>query len=189
MIEVKNIQKSFDGKTVLENLSFSVPKNGVLAIVGESGIGKTTLLRIIAGLEDADSGTIEIKETKTAYKFQEPRLFPWLTALENISEVIEEANRAEIAASYLEAVGLSHAAALYPDQLSGGMAQRVALARALAYNADLLLLDEPFSAVDETTKTALLSLVKQYGKEHAVILVTHDADEINALGASVMVLS
>ncbi len=189
MIEVTNIQKSFDGKIILDNFSFSIPKTGVFAVIGESGIGKTTLLRIISGLETPESGTVKTGNAKIAYKFQEPRLFPWLTALENIAEVIEDDARFEIAKSYLEAVGLIHASDLYPDQLSGGMAQRVALARTLAYNADILLLDEPFSAVDEKTKSDLLSLVKQYSENHAVIIVTHDADEIDALHASVIALS
>ncbi len=188
MMEVKNICKSFDEKKVLKNVSFSIPKTGILAIVGKSGIGKTTLLRIVAGLETADSGTIESNSVKIAYKFQEPRLFPWLTALENVTAVIEPNACSEIAHSYLSSVGLSDAEKLYPDQLSGGMQQRVSLARALAYEADLLLLDEPFSAVDDETKKELLSLVKHYSQNHAVILVTHDADEIKALNASVITL-
>lgn len=185
MMEVKNLAKSFGEKTVLNNVSFSVPCTGVHAIVGKSGIGKTTLLRLIAGLDTPDSGMIVTDNVKIAYKFQEPRLMNWLTALENVAIVIEDKeNTEQIALALLEKVGLFDAAPLYPDQLSGGMQQRVALARALAFEGDVLLLDEPFSAVDEETKRSLMSLVKQYAKTHAVILVTHDPSEIESLGAS-----
>lgn len=189
MIEVKNIVKSFGKKTVLNNVSFSVPNAGVYAIVGRSGIGKTTLLRLIAGLDTPDSGSIDAKNVKIAYKFQEPRLIDWLTALDNIAVVIEDKSTAvELARAWLATVDLSDVALLYPDQLSGGMQQRVALARALAFEGDVLLLDEPFSAVDEETKQTLLSLVKQYAQTHAVILVTHDTSEIETLEASVIPL-
>ncbi len=185
MIRIQNITKSFDGNKVLDDITFDLSNTGTLAIVGRSGIGKTTLLRIIAGLETADDGIVEIDDAKIAYKFQEPRLFPWMTAVENVSAVTETA---EDAMDLLAKVELTHAADLYPDQLSGGMQQRVALARALAYHADVLLLDEPFSAVDEETKALLLSLVKQYAETHAVIIVSHDQSEIDALGASVLTL-
>ena len=189
MIEVKNIVKSFGKKTVLNNVSFSVPNAGVYAIVGRSGIGKTTLLRLIAGLDTPDSGSIDAKNVKIAYKFQEPRLIDWLTALDNVAVVIEDKSTAvELARAWLATVDLSDVALLYPDQLSGGMQQRVALARALAFEGDVLLLDEPFSAVDEETKQTLLSLVKQYAQTHAVILVTHDTSEIETLEASVIPL-
>ena len=187
MIEVKNLAKSFGKKNVLNNVSFSVPSTGGYAIAGKSGIGKTTLLRLIAGLEAPDAGTILTEGARISYKFQEPRLMNWLTALENVAIVVEDKEKAnEFALALLEKVGLSDAASLYPDQLSGGMQQRVALARALAFEGDVLLLDEPFSAVDEETKKDLLSIVKQYSKTHAVILVTHDPDEIESLGATVI---
>ena len=189
MIEVNKLTKAFGGKTVLNNVSFSVADRGVYAVVGKSGIGKTTLLRLIAGLDTPDSGTIVTNNLKIAYKFQEPRLMKWLTALENVSVVIEDKADAEkIALAWLKKVDLAEASSLFPDQLSGGMQQRVALARALAFDGDLLLLDEPFSAVDEETKHALLSLVKQYAEDHIVILVTHDPSEIEALNASVIPL-
>ena len=189
MIEVKNIIKSFDEKNVLNGVSFRIPDTGIYAIVGKSGIGKTTLLRLIARLDTPDSGNIETNNVKIAYKFQEPRLMEWLTALDNIRLVVEDKSAAaEIAQAWLTVVGLSDAAELYPDQLSGGMQQRVALARAFAFGGDVLLLDEPFSAVDEETKRILLSLVKQYAQNHAVVLVTHDTSEIEALEATVIPL-
>ncbi len=188
-MKLQEITKTLDGKKVLDALSLSIPPKGILAIIGRSGIGKTTLLRIIAGLEKPDKGSITDAEIRVAYKFQEPRLLPWLTALDNISAVIDGADAKEKAQIYLEKVGLSDAALLFPHQLSGGMAQRVALARALAYEANLLLLDEPFSAVDENTKDSLLSLVKQYGTNHAVVIVTHTPEEIAALDASTFTLA
>lgn len=189
MIKVKNIVKRFDEKVVLNNVSFDIGDVGVFAIVGRSGIGKTTMLRLIAGLDTPDAGSITADNTKIAYKFQEPRLLNWLTTLENVAVVLEDKTTAkELALTWLEAVGLSDATNLYPDQLSGGMQQRVALARALAFEGDVLLLDEPFSAVDEATKQSLLLLVKQYAKNHAVVLVTHDPGEIEALEATVISL-
>ena len=187
MIEIKNLAKSFGEKNVLNNVSFSVPSTGVYAIVGKSGIGKTTLLRLIAGLEVPDAGAVVTEDARIAYKFQEPRLMNWLTVLDNVAIVAKDKEKAnELALTLLEKVGLSDAASLYPDQLSGGMQQRVALARALAFEGDILLLDEPFSAVDEETKGDLLSIVKQYSEAHTVILVTHDPNEIEALGATVI---
>ena len=189
MIAVKKIVKKFDQKTVLNNVSFEIGDVGAFAIVGRSGIGKTTLLRLIAGLDIPDEGSITTASAKIAYKFQEPRLMNWLTALENVAIVVDDkSNALNHARTWLEAVGLPDAADLYPDQLSGGMQQRVALARALAFEGDVLLLDEPFSAVDEETKSGLLSLIKQYANTHAVVLVTHDHDEIEALDATVIPL-
>lgn len=188
-MKIQEISKTFDGKKVLDRVNLFMPHTGILAVTGRSGIGKTTLLRILSGLEDPDEGQIVDAEIKIAYKFQEPRLFPWLSALDNVAAVLEGEHAEQKARELLDRVGLSDATSLLPSQLSGGMAQRVALARALAYNADLLLLDEPFSAVDDSTKASLLSLVKQYGENHAVIIVTHDPAEIEALGASIFALN
>lgn len=185
MLKIESLTKSYGENTVLRDLAFTVNDTGIYAIMGSSGIGKTTLLNIIAGLEPADNGNVINTFQKISYKFQLPHLFPWLTAAENIKVVSETAN----ASALLEAVGLAEAAEQYPNELSGGMQQRVALARALAYNGDLLLLDEPFSAVDEETKKQLIALIKRYGEAHAVILVTHDRAEAEALDAQILELT
>lgn len=189
MLNLKNLAKSFGGRQVLHNVSLSCGRKGIIAIMGSSGIGKTTLLNIIAGIESPDEGMVENSFAHVSYKFQEPRLLPWLTALENVKLVISDKAKAERqAVCSLAEVGLAECIHQYPDQLSGGMQQRVALARALTCGGDLLLLDEPFSAVDEETKKSLLALVKQYGESHAVLLVTHDKAEAEALGATVIEL-
>ncbi len=190
MLKLNNISKSFGDKLVLDRVSLQIGTRGITAIMGQSGIGKTTLLRIISGLETADSGTVESTFKRISYKFQEPRLFEWLTAIENIKVAIgDTTDGVEIAKSYLQKVGLSESADLYPNELSGGMQQRVSFARALAYEGDLLLLDEPFSAVDEKTKQILISLVAEYAQNHAVILVTHSTEEASALGATIVTLT
>lgn len=183
MLKINNLYKTYGDKTVISDLSFSCPDRGVIAIMGASGIGKTTLLNIIAGLVAFDSGEVCNSFKKTSYKFQEPRLLDWLTAKENISSVMPKGGDAD---KWLEAVGLLDSAEKYPSELSGGMQQRVSLARALAYGGDLLLLDEPFSAVDADTKQRLIALIKDYSKNNAVILVTHDLAEANDLDAEII---
>ncbi len=163
-----------------------LPHTGITAVMGKSGIGKTTLLRVLAGLIKPDSGNFESTFERISVKFQDPRLFEWLTVLENVTAVLDGKDKNAdqcVAKHWLSAVGLQDDMDKYPAELSGGMAQRVALARALAYEGDLLLLDEPFSAVDDGTKDILLSLISEYAKTHAVLLVTHTQEEAVALGA------
>ena len=183
MLKINNLYKTFGDKAVISDLSLNCPDRGVIAIMGASGIGKTTLLNIIAGLEVFDSGEFVNSFKKTSYKFQEPRLLDWLTAKENIAAVMPKDEEAD---KWLEAVGLLDSAEKYPNELSGGMQQRVALARALAYGGDLLLLDEPFSAVDAETKQVLISLIREYAQNKAVILVTHDLTEAEELNADII---
>lgn len=187
MIKIKNIIKNYGNTRVLDGFSMECPERGVIALMGASGIGKTTLLNIIAGIEKADSGKIESTFKKTSYKFQEPRLFNWLTALENVKAVLPD-NSKEDARMWLELVEMSDSGDKYPHELSGGMQQRVALARALAYGGDLLLLDEPFSAVDIDTKRILINAVKNYSQSHAIILVTHDIAEAEELDATIITM-
>ena len=187
MLKINNISKKYGDNEVIRSFSMVCPDIGAIAIMGASGIGITTLLNIIAGIEKADSGEIESTFEKTSYKFQEPRLLEWLTARENIEVVLPSVSKNE-ALKWLEAVGLTDSFDKYPSELSGGMQQRVALARALAYQGNLLLLDEPFSAVDAETKKILIDIIKEYAKDHAVMLVTHDISEAKDLNADIIVM-
>ncbi len=173
-IELKNITKSFDGKTVLDGISFTVPEKGIFGIFGPSGSGKTTLLRLICGLEKPDSGEITgTKGKKFSVVFQEDRLIDTLSSAENIALV----SNTEKAGYFLEKVGLSDAAGKYPPELSGGMSRRVAIARALAYAGDILILDEPFKGLETGLKERIKDIICEYAQSHSVILVTHDEEE------------
>ncbi len=179
MMEFQNVSFSYDGrKKVMDAFSFSLRDGEILAIMGESGCGKSTLLHLAAGLRKPVDGKIFSTHKKIAYVFQEPRLFPWLTVEENILAVMdgkEKSQNAERVKVLLDAVHLTDSATAYPDTLSGGMKTRVSLARALAYDADLLLLDEPFSALNDELRQELCTWLRNYIKEHgaSAILVTH----------------
>lgn len=176
MVEFKNITKKYGDRTVLEGFSLKPDVGTKVVIMGESGCGKTTLLRLLSGLEAPDGGEI-ISDEKVAVMFQEPRLLPWKTALENIRAVLKK-EQFFLADKYLLAVGLKDDGNKFPRELSGGMAQRVAFARFLAFaeatDATLLLLDEPFSALDDETGTKMLALLKEFSMNKTVLIVTHD---------------
>ncbi|AGT11159.1 ABC-type nitrate/sulfonate/bicarbonate transport system, ATPase component (plasmid) [Paracoccus aminophilus JCM 7686] len=188
---------------MLRNLDLDIEPGEILAIVGASGSGKTTLLRVLAGLEEADSGSISIDGDPVsgvgpgrAVIFQEPRLLPWLTVLDNVAFGLEMQGRTKLAArryaeSYLRLVGLGDFSAAYPAQLSGGMAQRVGIARALAVQPGILLLDEPFGALDAMTKITMQEELAGIWQREGVtmVLVTHDLEEAIYLADRVLVLS
>ncbi len=179
MIAVKNLAKSF-GKTVLfSGLSFEIANGEKVLLSAPSGVGKTTLLRILCGLEKADRGKISgIAPGDVSYLFQEPRLFPQLTALENVTCIHPDPQAAAPAAvELLEKLGLSDALDKYPDELSGGMKQRVALARTLSMNRPLVFLDEPFTALDPELKDSVRALVKKVCEDKTLILVSHDPED------------
>ena len=168
-ITVNNISKSFDKKEILTDISLEIPDKGIFGIFGPSGCGKTTLLRILSGLEEPDSG--EIKDNKKfSVVFQEDRLMPTLTVLENVAAVSDEKN----AKHRLERVGLSDSLDKYPAELSGGMSRRTAIARALAFDADALILDEPFKGLEAGLKEHIARIICEYAQNKTVILVTHD---------------
>ena len=157
--------------------------------MGDSGCGKTTLLRLIAGLEKPQKGTITCNAKHIAYVFQEPRLFPWLTVAENLRAVMtncEDADQAVLQA--LETVGLAENANSYPDELSGGMKIRASLARALVSGGDLFLLDEPFSALNEELRHSLAEKLKAIFKERGItaILVTHQLSDAEILADQII---
>ena len=189
----------------IRNLTFSIPQGQLVCIVGPSGAGKTTLLKCIAGLLPPTSGTLELEgkpitgpPRTMAVVFQEygRSLYPWMSVQANVELPLKtagmgKAERRQRTAEALDAVGLGDAGDKYPWQLSGGMQQRVAIARAVAYRPQILLMDEPFAAVDAQTRADLEDLVRKIWKELGVtvLFVTHDIDESVYLGQRVIVLS
>lgn len=186
MLEVQGLTVAFGGHTVLRGVDFALPRGARAALMGPSGSGKTTFLRVLAGLQKPDSGTVRVPAQKIACVFQEPRLLPWLTAAQNVNVVLSDREETlPQATAWLERFGLGGAAAQYPAELSGGMQQRVALSRAMAYGADLLLLDEPFKAMDDALRRSVMQTVADAAGDAAVLLVTHSAEEAEALGCTV----
>jgi sulfonate transport system ATP-binding protein len=191
--------KRFVGRAepVLGELRLSLSAGEVLALVGASGCGKSTLLRIVAGLEADYEGQVllegrpqQASSREIGYVFQEPRLFPWLTVAENVGFDVGQGYDAPRVAALLAEVGLAGYEKTLPKQLSGGQAQRVAIARALYTRPRLLLLDEPFSAVDAFTRIKLQDLIIELARAHgsSLLLVTHDVDEAVLLSDRVLVL-
>ena len=183
MISVQNLSKSFDGKPVLQNLSFEVADGEKIHLSAPSGVGKTTLLRILAGLESADRGSVQgVSPKQITFLFQEPRLFPQLTALENVTCIHADAEKAKNKAlQLLEKLGLSEAVNQYPDELSGGMKQRVALARTLSVDRPVVFLDEPFTALDSELKDSVRKTVAEFCEDKTLILVSHDPQDAEIL--------
>ena len=185
MLEFRSVSLSFGDQQVLRGVSFTLQPGGRLALMGPSGCGKTTLLRLAAGLLEPDSGEVLRPDVGAAVVFQEPRLLPWLTAEENVDLVLSDRSATlPQARAWLEKLGLADAAGKYPAELSGGMQRRVALARALALGRELLLLDEPFSALDEEQREGAQRLVAEQGC--AILLATHDEREAAALGCRIL---
>ena len=171
MIRLDRVTRRFDGKTVISDLSFTFPDRGVFALMGPSGSGKTTLLRLLAGLDVPDGGSIESTHQKTAVAFQEHRLLPWLNCEDNLKLVLSKNKNSSVSAQeWLEAMELTDATKLFPKELSGGMKQRLSLARALCFGGDLLLLDEPFSALDKDLKQRIFPAADLFS--HHRILTT-----------------
>ncbi|QEL64623.1 NitT/TauT family transport system ATP-binding protein [Oryzomicrobium terrae] len=194
------------GETTLRRVSLEVPEGTFLTLLGPSGSGKSTLLRLIAGLEAPSDGrlawngvTIDGPGIDRAVVFQNYALFPWYTVVDNVALAVAKAHpqarraeRRERAREYLAKVGLSDAAGKYPFQLSGGMQQRAAIARALALEAPVLLMDEPFGALDPINRGKLQDLLldvwQSTSPRRTIVFVTHDVDEALYLGDQVAVL-
>lgn len=199
LLEARIEAKYFGDKHVLSPLRLSLSHGEVVSLVGASGSGKSTLLRIIAGLERDYSGRIALegqplqgRSPEIGFIFQEPRLFPWLTVAQNVAFGLERpsAQAQRRASELLVEVGLGGFEQALPKQLSGGQAQRVAIARGLFGQPRVLLLDEPFSAVDAFTRMSLQQLLVRVARQRAVTLlvVTHDIDEAVFLSDRVLVL-
>jgi ABC-type nitrate/sulfonate/bicarbonate transport system ATPase subunit len=181
-------QADAPARVLFEGLSIKLRDGEVCAIVGPSGIGKSSLLQMIAGLDRDFAGSVEGRPQPIGYLFQSPRLLPWRTARENLELVLPE--RPEKAREWLKQVGLAGSEDVYPQRLSLGMARRVALARALAVGPKLLLLDEPFSALDEATARGMQDLVHTHMRQlrPTTILVTHHGHEAAALADRIITL-
>lgn len=185
MLKLTDISHSYGDHQVLRNFSLQLSSGKRIALMGPSGCGKTTLLRIALELLQPTAGTVHNTFRKTAVVFQEPRLLPGRTALQNVNLVLGDGKGTlEQARQYLQQVELEAALDKYPRELSGGMQQRVSLARALAAEGDLLILDEPFKAMDETLRQQIIDLVAQ--TEAAVLLVTHEETEAKALDCEII---
>jgi sulfonate transport system ATP-binding protein len=204
-VQFSNVSRTFttkkESRTVLADINLHIPAGQVVAILGASGCGKSTLLRSVSGLDhpstgDIRTGTHEVNGINElcAVAFQEPRLLPWRSVRENIALGLapgtEKASGDALIDELIELTGLSHAASLRPREISGGMAQRVSLARALARRPGVLLLDEPFGALDALTRLKMQDLLLSIHASFptTVLMVTHDVDEALTLADRVIVL-
>jgi NitT/TauT family transport system ATP-binding protein len=200
-IRIRHMIKRFRSLTAIDDVSLDIEEGTFFAIVGPSGCGKTTLLRILGGLEQVTSGEVEIAEAapgRPTYSmvFQGDSIFPWMTVRENAAYGLKmrkaSAQETERAVSrYLDRTGLTRFSDLYPHQLSGGMRQRVSIARAFANDPEILLMDEPFSALDEQNRTILqqeLLRIWEIDKK-TVVFITHSVDEAVTLADRIMVMT
>jgi len=187
---VRGLSRAFGGRQVLDGVDLDIAPGEFVAMLGVSGTGKSTLLRALAGLDREVTGELSVPGP-VAVAFQEPRLLPWRRVLANVALGLRVPDAGAVAGRALEEVGLTERAGAWPLTLSGGEAQRAALARALVREPGLLLLDEPFSALDALTRIAMHRLVLRLWERHrpAVLLVTHDVDEALILADRVLVLA
>jgi sulfonate transport system ATP-binding protein len=189
VVRLRGLTRAFGHDVVLDSLNLDLASGSFTALLGHSGSGKSTLLRTLAGLDVASHGTVSVP-AKRAVVFQEPRLVLWKRLINNITLGLRASNAREKALAALGDVGLSHRLNAWPLTLSGGEAQRAALARALVQDPQLLLLDEPFAALDALTRLKMQQLVLDLWQRRrpAVLLVTHDVDEALLLADRVLVL-
>ena len=200
-IRILDLHKSYGSLTAINGVSAEIVHGEFFMIVGPSGCGKTTLLRILAGLDSITSGTIEI-ETPNSQRpvnsmiFQGDSIFPWMTVWDNAAyglkmRRVSAATIKEVVGHYLARTGLTRFADYYPHQLSGGMRQRVSIARAFANDPEILLMDEPFSALDAQNKLLLQEELLRIWEEHkkTVVFITHSVDEAVLLGDRIMVMT
>ena len=202
MFRAENISKSFGNLKVLDQLSFSVEQNQVLAIVGPSGVGKSTLLKCIVGLEKPDEGSFFLNENPVTEKnrikiglvFQSSSLFSHLNVMDNLlialryHKLFDEKTRLKKAMDYLEEFGLADKIHSYPLELSGGQKQRIAIIRALLLEPMVLCFDEPTSSLDQDNKALLIEIIQKIKKDQAIIIVSHDDDLVKRVADKQIVL-
>jgi sulfonate transport system ATP-binding protein len=188
-VVVSNLRRAYGDRVIIRNLNLRIERGEFVALLGESGCGKTTLLRALAGLDSVQGGRI-VAPRRPAVVFQEHRLLPWDNLERNVSLGLHVPDAQARAAAALAEVGLGNRLHDWPRNLSGGQAQRVALARALVQEPELLLLDEPFAALDALTRIRMHDLVRELVAKHrpGVLLVTHDVDEAIALADRILVM-
>jgi sulfonate transport system ATP-binding protein len=188
-VAVSSLTRRFDGRAVIDGLDLSIAPGEFVALLGHSGCGKSTLLRILAGIDLEIDGDVTVPRRR-AVAFQAPRLMPWKRVWRNVVLGLPGRPDRGLADRYLAEVGLTGKAKVWPKTLSGGEAQRVSLARALVREPDLLLLDEPFGALDALTRVRAQALVAELWARHdcAVLLVTHDVEESLLLADRVLVM-
>ncbi|MGB5823447.1 MAG: ABC transporter ATP-binding protein [Proteocatella sp.] len=201
--EADNIYKSYDGELILKDITVNLEKGELVSLLGVSGIGKTTLFNIMSGLEKPDSGRVRLGGEdvtgipgKISYMQQKDLLLPFLTILDNVSiplrlKGIKKEEARSKASEYIQEFGLDGAESKYPIQLSGGMRQRAAFLRAYLYSEKVMLLDEPFSALDSITKTAMHQWYKKVSKTHSTttFFITHDIDEAILLSDRIYIMA
>jgi NitT/TauT family transport system ATP-binding protein len=200
-IRIHDLHKTFGELVAIDGVSFEIAQGEFFMIVGPSGCGKTTLLRVLAGLDTVTSGTIEIATPNSqrpvnSMIFQGDSIFPWMTVWSNAAyglkmRGVNAATIKEVVSHYLARTGLTRFADYYPHQLSGGMRQRVSIARAFANDPEILLMDEPFSALDAQNKLLLQEELLRIWEEHrkTVVFITHSVDEAVFLGDRIMVMT
>jgi sulfonate transport system ATP-binding protein len=189
-VRARGLSRYFGDRAVLDQLDLDIAPGEFVALIGRSGSGKSTLLRVLAGLDPGTTGEVQVNGT-AAVAFQEPRLLPWRRVRDNVRLGLRADDARTIARQVLDEVDLTARSDAWPLTLSGGEAQRAALARALVREPSLLLLDEPFSALDALTRISMHRLVLRLWAHHqpAVLLVTHDVDEALSLADRVLVLA
>lgn len=194
MISIKNVNKMYDNLTALHDVNLDIKQGEFIALVGMSGGGKSTLLRLIAGLEQPTTGSVTINESDSKslmrVMFQEDRLLPWMSVLDNLSFGSKDKNTKAHAQELLNLVELGDYADHYPNQLSGGQKQRVSLARALMSHPKILLLDEPLGALDALTRRKMQDLILDICQKQnlTTILVTHDVEEAARMADRIIVM-
>ncbi len=190
VVEVTRLTRSFNGRNVLDGADLAIASGEIVALIGRSGSGKSTLLRVLAGLDGGTTGEVVVPG-RVSVAFQDARLLLWKRVRENVALGLRGDRRIQVAEAALAEVGLSDHLLAWPLTLSGGEAQRVSLARALVHEPELLLLDEPFGALDALTRLSMHELVLSLWERHrpAILLVTHDVDEALALADRVVLLA